>query len=296
VADPRWVPFVGLSAVVLVLLLGLARVSQRAIGDETPRLPAGPASDPDPAGGLTDTPDRGTGERPPVPERHALAEGELAYDRAATLPPADDRTAETGTELTTGVLLANVALTQGLFGAVLVAGTYFYAIPGQALGVTGDPFSTGLPALAMGVGFGLALWLANETSAAVADAVGAAYDEGLREALAPDSLRGWVILLAGVLPVVAFVEEFIFRAAVVGVPAAGFDVSPWALALVSSGAFAVGHGAQGRVGVAVTGGLGFVLAAGYILSGSLLVVVVAHYLVNALEFLVHEWLGRDRLL
>jgi membrane protease YdiL (CAAX protease family) len=47
------------------------------------------------------------------------------------------------------------------------------------------------------------------------------------------------------------------------------------------------------VGVVVTGVLGFVLAAAFVLTGSLLAVVVAHYLVNALEFVVHEGLGAD---
>lgn len=209
------------------------------------------------------------------------------------------RPVETGArspELTPGLLLVNVALTQGLFGGVLVVGALFYQIPAGAIGVTGEPWVGGIPALLVGVVFGVALWGVNEASAAVADAVGAAYDEGLRKQLAPDTRVGWVLLLGGVLPVIAVVEELLFRAAVIGVPAAGFDISPWALAIVASGAFALGHGAQGRAGVALTGSLGFVLAAGYILSGSLLVVVVAHYLVNALEFLVHEWLGLDRVL
>jgi hypothetical protein len=43
--------------------------------------------------------------------------------------------------------------------------------------------------------------------------------------------------------------------------------------------------------IVVTGGLGFVLAGAFIITGSFLVVFVAHYLVNALEFLVHELLG-----
>jgi len=34
-----------------------------------------------------------------------------------------------------------------------------------------------------------------------------------------------------------------------------------------------------------------VLAAGFVLTGSLLVVVVAHYLVNAAEFVIYEGLG-----
>jgi len=271
VTDPQWVPFVGLTAVVLALLLALARASQGAVRSDR----TSPSADHGRA----------------MVRRHALAEGELAHD-----PTQSSRAGDAIAELTTGALLVNVAVTQGLFGGVLLAGAVFYAIPPGALGITADPWNAGVPAVFVGVTFGLALWGANEASASVADAVGAAYDERLREALAPDSGRGWAVLLGGVLPVVAVVEEFIFRAAVIGVPAAGFGVSPWALALVSSAAFAVGHGAQGRVGVAVTGGLGLVLAAGYILSGSLLVVVVAHYLVNALEFLAHEWLGLDRLL
>ena len=76
-----------------------------------------------------------------------------------------------------------------------------------------------------------------------------------------------------------------------GAFAVGCGVSPWLLAVLSSVAFALGHGAQGPVGVAVTGLLGFVLAAAFVLTGSLLVVVLAHYLVNAIEFLRHETSG-----
>jgi hypothetical protein len=43
--------------------------------------------------------------------------------------------------------------------------------------------------------------------------------------------------------------------------------------------------------VAVTGALGLGLAAGFVFTGSFVVVVVAHYVINALEFLVHEGVG-----
>jgi len=109
--------------------------------------------------------------------------------------------------------------------------------------------------------------------------------------LAPASAGGWALLLGVTLPIIAVVEEFIFRAAAVGATTSAFSTSPWALAVVSSVAFALGHGAQGRVGVVVTGGLGFALAAAFVLTNSLLVVVIAHYLVNALEFAVHEGVG-----
>ncbi len=98
------------------------------------------------------------------------------------------------------------------------------------------------------------------------------------------------------LPTVALFEEFLFRAVLVGAfsagaAALGVPASPWLLAVLSSVAFALGHGAQGRAGVVATGTLGFVLAAAFLLTGSFVVVAVAHYLVNALTFVVHEGVG-----
>ena len=205
---------------------------------------------------------------------------------------ADARRAREAESFSTGALLANVALSQGLFGAVLVGAAWLAEIPLVAFGVAlGDPWNAGLPALGVGAGLGVALYVANELSANAADAAGIDYSEGLRESLAPDTVRGWAVLLGVVLPIIAGFEELLFRAALVGAFAAGFGVSPWALAVFSTVAFAVGHGAQGPGGVAVTGLLGFALAAAFVLTGSLLVVIVAHYLVNALEFVVHEGLG-----
>ncbi len=194
-------------------------------------------------------------------------------------------------DLTTGFLLVNVALSQGLFLAVLVAAAWYTRIPLDALGIGASV--TGSAALAIGVGLGCVLYLGSELGGAIADGLGFEYDEGLRGLLAPDSMRGWVVLLAFVLPVIAFFEEFLFRAALIGTVWAGYGVSPWILAVLSSMLFAVGHGAQGTTGIVVTGLLGFVLATAFVLTESLLVVVVAHYLVNALEFVVHEGLGID---
>jgi membrane protease YdiL (CAAX protease family) len=232
----------------------------RADSDRRDTDPVGP--DTDPVGSDTDPGGRGV--------------------QAASIPPA--------------ALLANVALTQGLFGGILAAAAWFFQVPGTALGLAGGRVA-GLAAVGVGFAFGVALWVGNEVASALADAAGAGYDEGLRRMLAPSGPRGWAILLGGVLPVIALVEEFLFRAAAVGAASATIGATgpaaagAWALAVVSSLAFALGHGAQGRVGVVVTGALGFVLAAGFVLSGSFLVVVVAHYVVNALEFLCHEWVG-----
>jgi len=259
----QWAAFTGLLIVVLLLLLGLARSSQSVLSDD-----AEPVRFADPS------------PHDPRPTDPAIPRFERPDPR---------------TELSSGLLLANVVLTQGAFGAVVVVGAVALSIPLGAFGVPDTALARGLPGLALGVVFGVALWLANEGAGAVADATGAGYDETVRELLAPDSLVGWVLLLGVALPTVAVVEEIVFRGAAIGVVAAGFPLSPWVLAVVSSLVFGAAHGAQGTVGMAVTGGLGLVLAAGFVLTESLLVVVVAHYLVNALELVVHEGLGYDRL-
>jgi membrane protease YdiL (CAAX protease family) len=223
---------------------------------------------------------------PATDERERAADGDEIPEGAI------ERRETNELDFSTGTLLANVALSQGVFGAAIVGAAWLADVPPVALGVeAGNPWSVGLPAVGVGVAVGVALYLANELSAEVVDAAGVDYSEGLRQSLAPDSFRGWAVLLGVVLPVIAGFEELLFRAALVGAFAAGFGVSPWLLALFSTVAFAIGHGAQGPGGVAVTGLLGFALAAAYVLSGSLLVVVVAHYLVNALEFVVHEGLA-----
>lgn len=192
--------------------------------------------------------------------------------------------------LTTGVLLANVAITQGLFAALVVGAAIYTGVPADALGIefTGEYVRTGL---LVGTVVGVVLYLANEIGAALAERFGIDRSEELREMLAPDSAAGWLVLLAVVLPIIAIFEESLFRAALIGATSAGFGVDPWLLAVLSSVLFAVGHGIQGPAGIAVTGMLGFVLAAVFIFTGSVLVVVVAHYVVNAFEFVVHEGLG-----
>ena len=198
---------------------------------------------------------------------------------------------ELGT-LSPAALLANVAVTHGLFGVILVAAIVYTGVPADALGIawSNEAVRTGL---VVGVPLGLGLYALNELGAAMSTHLGLDHDETLRELLAPSGPGGWVILLVGVLPIVALFEELLFRAVLIGALAAGFDVSTSLLVVGSSIAFALGHGVQGSVGVVVTGLLGLVLAVAFVATGSFLVVVVAHYVVNALEFAVHEGLGFD---
>ncbi|WP_226005456.1 CPBP family intramembrane glutamic endopeptidase [Natrinema salinisoli] len=329
---PQWTTFVGITAVVLVLLLVLSHLTQSAFTDAEPdsggdagsrtdsstRDSVDEAADPSlredapfdsDANSIAtdhdasrsvdaaDSPSSASGESDPTApdtanEVRTRADTDASSERRGNAVEDAElrRPADRGVDpdsLSTGMVLANVAFSQGLFALVLLGAVVYTAIPASALGLelSVDYLRTGL---LWGTAAGIVLYVANELAAAAATHLGFDHDEALRELLSPDSIGEWVILLVGVLPIIAVFEEFLFRAALIGVPAAGFGLSPWLLAIGSSVAFAVGHGMQGSVGVVVTGALGFVLAAVFIVTGSFLVVVVAHYLVNALEFVVHE--------
>jgi membrane protease YdiL (CAAX protease family) len=270
----RWAVFAGLTALVLVLLLALARVSQVASHEAAPTNEA-PTGDPERA-----EPKR---YPEPAPRQNAAAYPDTERHSKTERPK---REPQEPASLSTGLLLANVALSQGLFLVILIGSAWYARIPLGALGAA--PATNGLRELAVGVALGVGLYLANEIGSRAAKAVGIEVPEQLRESLAPDSTGGWIVLLGVVLPTIAVFEEFLFRAALVGAFSTGFSLSPWLLALLSSLAFALGHGAQGALGMVVTGSLGFVLAGAFVVTGSLLVVVVAHYLINALEFAVNE--------
>jgi len=188
--------------------------------------------------------------------------------------------------LSTATLLVNVVVSQGLFASILLLGVWLAEVPASALGL--GPAAFGPAVLGGGVALGVALHGVNAAGSRVSDRFGLGDSAALREALAPESAAGWAGLLGVALPLVAGFEELLFRGILIGAFATGFNVSPWLLAALSSVAFALGHGAQGRAGVVVTGLLGFVLAAAFVVTESLVTVVVAHYLVNALEFVVNE--------
>jgi membrane protease YdiL (CAAX protease family) len=249
---PEWTAFAGFVGVVLAGLLFLARASAKTVTRSDEPTAQFPAT-------LTD---RVVGD---------------SNGRARDPDPPN---------LSTAALLANVAVSQGLFASLLVVGLWVAAIPVSSIGLAADAVSSG--PVVVGVGLGIALHAVNTAGARLGDRFGLGEARALREAMAPDSGRGWAVLLLVVLPLVAGFEELLFRGVLIGAFAAGFDLSPWLLAAVSSVAFALGHGAQGRIGIVVTGALGFVLAVAFVLTGSLVTVIVTHYLVNALEFVVNE--------
>ncbi|MDG5759161.1 CPBP family intramembrane metalloprotease [Natronococcus sp. A-GB1] len=305
----QWTAFAAITGVVLLVLLVLSHLTQSAFDEIDLEEGSDDAADePDHALDAEASPLENDQEE--FHETPVGAEAEVDASRSSpTSAAADDvsatetvrdiesKAAEPSTRdrqegvdpdsLTTGMMLANVAVSQGLFALILLGAIVYTGVPADALGIE---FSRGYleTGLVVGTAVGVVLYVANELGAALATRLGFDHDEQLRELLAPDSARGWAVLLGGVLPLIAVFEELLFRAALIGALSVGFGVSPWLLAVVSSIAFALGHGMQGDVGVVVTGALGFVLAAVFIVTESFLVVVVAHYLINAFEFVVHE--------
>lgn len=185
----------------------------------------------------------------------------------------------------TGLYL-NAAASQGLLLAALVGLVVLTGVSSADLGVL-DRLDAPV-AVAAGIALGLGLAAGNLGLQRALDALGIPYDDSLRDLLSPASAAEWAVLLIVVLPVVAGFEELLFRGALIGALAAGYTVSPWLLAVVSSVLFAAGHGLQGPGGLLAAGLLGLALAVAFVLSGSLLVVIVAHYVVNAVEFAVHR--------
>ncbi|MFC7115949.1 CPBP family intramembrane glutamic endopeptidase [Natronoarchaeum sp. GCM10025703] len=244
----QWLVFAVVTVVVLVLVLVFARMTASLAGEsggesgEAGRALEGVDRIPDPGsesakepttppvGGVEDRPDTGPDDR-----------GEGVPEQSGPRP----RESVDLDDLSKRELFANVALTQGVFGAVLVGAAWWTGVPASALGVEQTSASIGVEAVALGTGIGLALYVANAVAALGLERVGVEFDEMLRELLAPDSLREWVVLFLFVLPTVAAFEELLFRAALIGAFSTGFGLSPWLLAAISSVAFGLGHGLQG---------------------------------------------------
>ncbi|GAB3319497.1 CPBP family intramembrane glutamic endopeptidase [Haloplanus salinarum] len=243
---PEWAAFAGFVGVVLVGLLVLARASADTLG--APEFPAT----------LTDRVVEAPTDPPPS-----------ATLRRPTAP-------------STPTLLANVVLSQGAFASLLVVGAWLTGVPAAAVGLAADAFARS--DILGGIALGVALHVVNAVGSRLTDRFELGDPERLRRAMTPETTVGWVGLLGVVLPLVAGFEELLFRGVLIGAFATGFELSPWLLAGLSSVAFALGHGAQGRLGIVVSGALGFVLAVAFVLTDSLVTVVIAHYLVNTLEF------------
>ena len=126
------------------------------------------------------------------------------------------------------------------------------------------------------------------------------YAPELMKSLIPSNQLEWGLILVPLLLAVA-VEEMLFRALLIGgfstsVPAAltseiaGMTIAwgqilPWCLVIASSLLFGLMHSPQGSLGIILTGLVGMVFGAVFLLTQSLFTVVVAHFTVNLLQII-----------
>lgn len=312
---PDWTAFGAVAGLVLFLVLALARATTGAAtrsgasAAERSHTDAGAESDVAAADARTAADATTAAEASRAAEASTTGEASATASSAAGARPADEHrfdespgVSEPPVEqppspaipsVSTAALLVNVVVTHGVFAAVLLGAAGLTGVPAEVLGVADAAWSTGGPAVVGGLALGTALAGANALLAANLGRFGIEHSEALREALAPEAPLGWATLLLLILPIVAIFEELLFRAVLVGGAAAATGASPWLFVVLSSIAFALGHGIQGRGGLLVTGLLGGVLAVAFVVTNSLLLVVLAHYVVNAVEFVLKEWLDVD---
>ncbi|MFB6095132.1 MAG: lysostaphin resistance A-like protein, partial [Halodesulfurarchaeum sp.] len=161
-------------------------------------------------------------------------------------------------------LLVNLSLTHIGVGVAVGLVVWLTGVPLEALGLVDLPDPVSVLLLSLGV------LVVNEGLSMGVQAFDVDEPELLRELLAPESVREWVILLGALLPAIAVAEELLFRGALVGGVSAATAVSPWILAAISSVGFGAAHTAQGDLGIAVAALLGFTLAAAFVVTGNLL--------------------------
>jgi membrane protease YdiL (CAAX protease family) len=88
--------------------------------------------------------------------------------------------------------------------------------------------------------------------------------------------------------IAVILEEVLFRSLAVGGFSALFPGQwwwIWTLALVSSLIFGLVHRPQGILGMILTGVVGFAFCAIFIISGSLLMVIACHFVINMLQLI-----------
>lgn len=183
-------------------------------------------------------------------------------------------------QLSRSALYLNIAVSHGLVLGLIGLLLWWTGVPLQHLGIEKLPNLLWLVALASGL---IAL---NEIADWVASALGIS-DNPLRDLLTPETGPEWAVLVGVLLPMIAVTEELLFRGVLIGAFDSGTQLPPLLLILGSAILFGGAHTAQGRLGVGIAMLLGIILGGAYYWTGSLWVVMGAHYLVDLVEFARH---------
>lgn len=107
----------------------------------------------------------------------------------------------------------------------------------------------------------------------------------LTERLMPESRRETLVHFLVLLPAIALAEELWFRALLVGIGHGAFGAPLWLVVPFSAVVFGMLHREQGRTAVLTTGLSGSAFALAFVATGSLLVPIIAHYVLNVVTFL-----------
>lgn len=155
----------------------------------------------------------------------------------------------------------------------------------------------------VGLGLGVGLAVAMRGVSAGLEAIGVEAPEHFEagmDVMTPETAGQWVVALVVVYPLVAIGEELVFRGGLVGGLYTGWGLSLWMLVGLSSVLFGLAHVWQGSHGVILMVVTGLVLAAALVLTGALLVPIVAHYFMNVIALAsnasgIEPWPTRDAL-
>lgn len=201
----------------------------------------------------------------------------------------------------TARLLRRVVVTQNLlllpaenlFRLVLIAVCLFLGnISGLPYAILGWAAPDLWRAVFIGLGIGLcvAAVLPLLTQIAVRVFGQNVYSPVVVRSILPRSRREWVLVPLALVSSV-FLEELLFRSYLLG----GFQqfAPPVALAVVASVAFGAMHLPQGSLGVVVATLLGLLLSGLFLLTSSLLVPFIAHYVINLVQLI---WASLDKSL
>ena len=182
-------------------------------------------------------------------------------------------------DIPTHFILVNLVVTHGTILLVVAGGAVLAGVPGPVFGaLTPTPWTLTIGVVVGVSAYGLAegiVWLLKRR--------GVRTDRRLTTALEPRSWPQAVVLGGVAFPVAAAAEEVLYRGAMIGALGAGLAVPEWLLLFGSAIAFGAGHSLQGWGGVLVASALGLFLGGAFLATGSLLAVIVAHYVVNMLE-------------
>ncbi|MFB6253065.1 MAG: lysostaphin resistance A-like protein, partial [Halobacteriaceae archaeon] len=182
----------------------------------------------------------------------------------------------------------NIIISHGVFAMIVMALLLYSHISLEELGVTIQHLS--IPYVIDGLFLGVGLAMLNEFASILIVKFEFDYQTELRELLTPESTFGWILLIFVALPVVAGFEELLFRVALIGAVSGSLQISPWIMLLVSSILFGFAHMGQGNGGRFVATLLGIVLGMIYIVTNSFVVIMLGHYFVNSIEFVIHQGL------